>query len=101
MQTLGIVGGGIAGGTLAAVLSKDFDTFLFEKGRFGQEQTEHSSGVNHPGLIHEPDTWKAYHCPRGNKLNWEYIKSKEGTPYEIPHRNDGELIIASTDDDVP
>jgi L-2-hydroxyglutarate oxidase LhgO len=101
MALAAVIGGGVVGIAAARMLAKEYETFLFEKKVVGEAQSGHNSGVNHPGIIHDVqhEPLKAFHCVRGNRMNWQYIMSKAGSAYDIPFRADGELIVARTEDE--
>jgi L-2-hydroxyglutarate oxidase LhgO len=97
-----IIGGGVTGTAIARRLVSQYDVAVFDKHRAGEAQSGHNSGVNHPGIIHdaELEPLKSFHAVRGNRMNWEYIKSKIGSPFEIRFRDEGELIVARTEDEL-
>lgn len=97
-----IVGAGVIGTAIAGRLVSLHDVAIFDKYRAGEAQSGHNSGVNHPGIIHdaELEPLKSFHAVRGNRMNWEYIRSKIDSPYEIQFRQDGELIVARTETEL-
>ncbi|HEX2976584.1 MAG TPA: FAD-dependent oxidoreductase, partial [Bacteroidales bacterium] len=91
--TITIIGAGVIGLAIAEELSAEIPgVFLLERhSSFGQETSSRNSEVIHTGIYYPEGSLKAKLCVEGNKLLYDYCRK-----YEIPHKNCGKLIIAST-----
>ncbi len=92
-----IIGGGVIGLAIAEELSANHgEVFLIEKhNTFGQETSSRNSEVIHAGIYYTKDSLKAKLCVEGNRLLYDYCRK-----YDIPYKNCGKLIVATTDDEV-
>jgi glycerol-3-phosphate dehydrogenase len=88
-----IIGGGVVGCAIARALSMKWDdVFLLEAlPKLGLGASSRNSGVIHSGLYYPPESLKARHCVRGNRLTYEFCAS-----HGVPHRRIGKLVVASS-----
>jgi glycerol-3-phosphate dehydrogenase len=86
-----IIGGGVVGCAIAAALAERYDdVFLLEAlPRVGMLTSSRNSGVIHAGLYYPPNSLKAKHCLRGNRLTYEFCAA-----HAVPHRRTGKLVVA-------
>lgn len=92
-----IIGAGVIGLAIAEKVSEEHDNvFLIEKHTsFGQETSSRNSEVIHAGIYYDKDSLKARLCVEGNRLLYDYCKK-----YDVPHRNCGKLIVATTEEEI-
>ena len=92
-----IIGAGVIGLAIAEEVSvKHQGVYLLEKHTsFGQETSSRNSEVIHAGIYYTKGSLKAKLCVTGNKLLYEYCRK-----YDVPHRNCGKLIVATTENEV-
>ncbi|MBI2609296.1 MAG: NAD(P)/FAD-dependent oxidoreductase [Deltaproteobacteria bacterium] len=92
MSRIVIIGAGIVGSSLAALLSenKKHEVHVIEKNqKIAEGVTSRNSGVIHSGLYYAQDSLKAQLCIEGQKLLYEWCEK-----YKVPHQKTGKLIIA-------
>ena len=87
-----IIGGGVIGLSIAREISKSGrETIVLEKNdRAGDVTSSRNSGVIHAGIYYPEDFLKSKLCVEGNRLIYEYAKSKK-----INHKQYGKYIIAT------
>jgi L-2-hydroxyglutarate oxidase LhgO len=92
-----IIGAGVIGLAIAEKLSGiRKNVFLIEKHpTFGQETSSRNSEVIHAGIYYPQGSLKAKLCVEGKGLLYEYCDK-----YEIPYKNCGKLIVATTIDEI-
>ncbi|MBI2035681.1 MAG: FAD-dependent oxidoreductase [Candidatus Liptonbacteria bacterium] len=97
-----VIGGGVLGAVsawkLAGKYERQKDTvYLFEKNAcLGEEQTTHSSGVNHADIYYPPGTLKSRLCVLGNRKSKEFFL-RHGVPYHSAIG--GKMVVAVTPED--
>ncbi len=95
-KTIGIIGGGIVGLSVAWQLSKrlkekDYAFFLLEKEKeLAFHQTGHNSGVLHSGIYYKPNSLRASNCHTGRTAMVDFCNK-----YHIPHDVCGKVIVAT------
>ena len=74
-----IIGGGVIGLSIAREISKSGrETIVLEKNdRAGDVTSSRNSGVIHAGIYYPEDFLKSKLCVEGNRLIYEYAKSKK------------------------
>jgi L-2-hydroxyglutarate oxidase LhgO len=91
MQVL-VVGAGVVGLAIArrAALA-GHEVIVAEATRgIGNGVSSRNSEVIHAGIYYPPGSKRAYHCPRGRRLMYEFCAS-----HGVPHRKCGKLIVAT------
>src|SRR5277367_2504400 len=88
-----IIGGGVVGCAIAAVLSRRWqDVFLVEQfPNLGMSTSTRNSGVIHSGIYYPKNSLKARLCLEGNQLTKEFCAK-----HHVPHRNCGKLVVAKS-----
>lgn len=91
MQVL-VVGAGVVGLAIARALAlKGHEVIVAEATRgIGNGVSSRNSEVIHAGMYYPSGSLRAYHCPRGRRMLYEYCAS-----HGIPHRKCGKLIVAT------
>ena len=92
-----IIGGGVIGLSIAREISKSGrETIVLEKNdRAGDVTSSRNSGVIHAGIYYPEDFLKSKLCVEGNRLIYEYAKSKK-----INHKQYGKFIIATSESEL-
>lgn len=92
-----IIGAGVIGLAIGERLSGCFrNVFVIEKHpTFGQETSSRNSEVIHAGIYYPQGSLKAKLCVEGKNLLYEYCRN-----YDIPFKNCGKLIVATTPDEI-
>jgi L-2-hydroxyglutarate oxidase len=94
MKTIGIVGGGIVGLTIAHKVQQKYPNFkvvLFEKeDKIGKHQSGRNSGVLHCGLYYQPGSLKAQLAVTGIKKMTEFCQL-----HSLPHEICGKVVVAN------
>ena len=92
-----IIGGGVIGLSIAREISKfGRETIVLEKNdRAGDVTSSRNSGVIHAGIYYPEDFLKSKLCIEGNRLIYEYAKSKK-----INHKQYGKYIIATKESEL-
>ncbi|MEA2980047.1 MAG: hypothetical protein QOF09_1870 [Alphaproteobacteria bacterium] len=91
MQVL-VVGAGVVGLAIArAVALKGHEVIVAEgtKG-IGNGVSSRNSEVIHGGMYYPTGSLRAYHCPRGRRLMYDFCAS-----HGVPHKKCGKLIVAT------
>ncbi len=95
-----IIGGGVVGLAVARELTlamPDKSVILIERHhRFGEEISSRNSEVVHAGLYYASAPLKEASCVLGREKLYDYARR-----YNIPHRQCGKLICATTSEQLP
>jgi L-2-hydroxyglutarate oxidase LhgO len=96
MQLL-VVGAGVVGLAVArAAALKGHEVIVAEQTKgIGNGVSSRNSEVIHGGMYYPTGSLRAYHCPRGRRLMYEFCVS-----HGVPHRKCGKLIVATEDAEV-
>src|SRR3569623_3676774 len=96
MQVL-VVGAGVVGLAVArAAALKGHDVIVAEMTKgIGNGVSSRNSEVIHGGMYYPTGSLRAYHCPRGRRLMYEFCAS-----HGVPHRKCGKLIVATEEGEV-
>jgi len=92
-----IIGAGVIGLAIGENVSREHsDIFVVEKHQtFGQETSSRNSEVIHAGIYYPEGSLKAQLCLRGKNLLYDFCRK-----YEIPFKNCGKLIVATSDEEI-
>ncbi|MQL87031.1 hypothetical protein Taro_019563 [Colocasia esculenta] len=93
-----VIGAGAVGIATARELAlKGRDVLLLESAStFGTGTSSRNSEVIHAGIYYPRDSLKARLCVRGRELLYKYCSDRE-----IPHKQIGKLIVATSPSEVP
>ena len=96
MQIL-VVGAGVVGLAVArAAALRGHDVIVTEQTRgIGNGVSSRNSEVIHGGMYYPTGSLRAYHCPRGRRMLYEFCAS-----HGVPHRKCGKLIVATEDAEI-
>src|SRR6185437_5655495 len=96
MQIL-VVGAGVVGLAVAREAARQgHDVIVAEMTLgIGNGVSSRNSEVIHGGMYYPTGSLRAYHCPRGRRLMYEFCAS-----HGVPHRKCGKLIVATEDAEV-
>ena len=96
MQVL-VVGAGVVGLAMArAAALKGHEVIVAEATRgIGNGVSSRNSEVIHGGMYYPTGSLRAYHCPRGRRMLYQFCAS-----HGVPHRKCGKLIVATEDAEV-
>ena len=96
MQVL-VVGAGVVGLAVArAAARKGHEVVVAEMTKgIGNGVSSRNSEVIHGGMYYPTGSLRAFHCPRGRRLMYEFCAS-----HGVPHRKCGKLIVATEDAEV-
>jgi L-2-hydroxyglutarate oxidase LhgO len=97
MQVL-VVGAGAVGlavARAAAVAGHDVVVAEATSG-IGTGVSSRNSEVIHAGLYYPTGSRRAYHCPRGRRMLYDFCPS-----HGVPHRKCGKLVVATNADELP
>jgi L-2-hydroxyglutarate oxidase LhgO len=96
MQVL-VVGAGVVGLAVArAAAMASHEVIVAEATRgIGNGVSSRNSEVIHGGMYYPTGSLRAYHCPRGRRMLYEFCAS-----HGVPHRKCGKLIVATEDGEV-
>src|SRR5438552_6914449 len=91
MQVL-VVGAGVVGLAVArAAASAGHDVVVAEAASgIGTGVSSRNSEVIHAGLYYPTSSRRAYHCPRGRRMLYDFCAS-----HGVPHRKCGKLVVAT------
>ncbi len=91
MQVL-VVGAGVVGLAVArAAALKGHEVIVAEQTKgIGNGVSSRNSEVIHGGMYYPTGSLRAYHCPRGRRMLYEFCAS-----HGVPHRKCGKLIVAT------
>src|SRR6476659_159754 len=96
MQVL-VVGAGVVGLAIArAAALKGHEVIVAEATKgIGNGVSSRNSEVIHGGMYYPTGSLRAFHCPRGRRMMYEFCAS-----HGVPHRKCGKLIVATEDAEV-
>ena len=96
MQVL-VVGAGVVGLAMArAAALEGHEVIVAEATRgIGNGVSSRNSEVIHGGMYYPTGSLRAYHCPRGRRMLYQFCAS-----HGVPHRKCGKLIVATEDAEV-
>ena len=91
-----IIGGGVVGLAIASEICEIYDNVIVieKESDFGQHVSSRHSGVIHSGIYYKPDSLKAKLCVEGNKLLYDFARSRD-----IDYLNCGKLVVRETTGD--
>ena len=91
MQVL-VVGAGVVGlaGARAAALAGHDVVVAEAASAMGTGISSRNSEVIHAGLYYPTGSLRAYHCPRGRRMLYDFCAS-----HGVPHRKFGKLVVAT------
>src|SRR5262245_17803345 len=97
MQVL-VVGAGVVGLACArAAALAGHDVVVAEAANaIGTVTSSRNSEVIHAGLYYPTGSKRAYHCPRGRRMLYDYCVS-----HGVPHRKCGKLVVATHTEERP
>ena len=93
MQIL-VVGAGVVGLAVArAAALAGHEVIVAEQAAgIGHGISSRNSEVIHAGIYYPSGSLRAYHCPRGRRMLYDYCAS-----HGVPHRKCGKLVVATND----
>jgi L-2-hydroxyglutarate oxidase LhgO len=96
MQVL-VVGAGVVGLAIArAAAMAGHEVIVAEAASaIGTGVSSRNSEVIHAGLYYPTGTKRAYHCPRGRRMLYEFCAS-----HGVPHRKCGKFVVATNDSEA-
>ena len=96
MQVL-VVGAGVVGLAVArAAAIAGHDVVVAETASgIGTGVSSRNSEVIHAGLYYPTGSRRAYHCPRGRRMLYDFC-----TSHGLPHRKCGKLVVATNADEI-
>ncbi len=96
MQVL-VVGAGVVGLAVAraAALAGHEVVVAEATSAIGTGVSSRNSEVVHAGLYYPTGSKRAYHCPRGRRMLYEFCAS-----HGVPHRKCGKLVVATNDSEI-
>ena len=96
MQVL-VVGAGVVGLAVArAAAIAGHDVVVAEAASgIGTGVSSRNSEVIHAGLYYPTGSRRAYHCPRGRRMLYDFCAS-----HGVPHRKCGKLVVATNADEI-
>src|SRR5690349_17869010 len=96
MQVL-VVGAGVVGLAIArAAAMAGHEVIVAEAASaIGTGVSSRNSEVIHDGPYYRTGTSRAYHCPRGRRMLYEFCAS-----HGVPHRKCGKLVVATNDSEA-
>jgi L-2-hydroxyglutarate oxidase LhgO len=97
MQVL-VVGAGVVGLAVArAAAHAGHDVVVAEAtSGIGTGVSSRNSEVIHAGLYYPTGSRRAYHCPRGRRMLYDFCAS-----HGVPHRKCGKLVVATRAEELP
>jgi L-2-hydroxyglutarate oxidase LhgO len=96
MQVL-VVGAGVVGLAVArAVAQRGHEVIVAEaESGIGTGVSSRNSEVIHGGLYYPTGSLRAYHCPRGRRMLYDFCAT-----HGVPHRKYGKLVVATNESEV-
>src|SRR6187397_2752223 len=96
MQVL-VVGAGVVGLAIARAAARNgHEVIVTEQTKgIGNGVSSRNSEVIHGGMYYPTGSLRAYHCPRGRRVLYEFCAS-----HGVPHRKCGKLIVATEDAEI-
>lgn len=96
IRTLVIGAGAVGLATAMELSSHDPDLVVVDKEQsFGRHTSSRNSEVIHAGHYYRPGSLKARLCVEGNQILYRYLNENQ-----IPHKNTGKLIVATTEEEL-
>lgn len=97
MQAL-VVGAGVVGLAIARALAlQGHDVIVAEAtSGIGNGVSSRNSEVIHAGMYYPSGSLRAYHCPRGRRMLYDFCES-----HGVPHKKCGKLIVATEAGEIP
>src|SRR6185312_16986484 len=92
-----VIGAGVVGLACAAALAeRGRDVIVAEAaGGIGTGVSSRNSEVIHAGLYYPTGSKRAWHCPRGRRMLYEFCAS-----HGVPHRKCGKLVVATSEGEI-
>src|SRR6478736_5842102 len=92
-----VVGAGVVGLAIArAAAMAGHEVIVAEAASaIGTGVSSRNSEVIHAGLYYPTGTKRAYHCPRGRRMLYEFCAS-----HGVPHRKCGKFVVATNDSEA-
>jgi L-2-hydroxyglutarate oxidase LhgO len=92
-----VVGAGVVGLAIARKAALDgHDVIVAEAANaIGTGVSSRNSEVIHAGLYYTTGSKRAYHCPRGRRMLYEFC-----TSHGVPHVKCGKLVVATSDPEI-
>src|SRR3569833_938522 len=87
-----VIGEGVVGLAIASAAARDGNEMIVaerNKG-IGNGVSSRNSEVIHGGMYYPTGSLRAYHCPLGRRLMYEFCAS-----HGVPHRKCGKLLVAT------
>ena len=96
MQVL-VVGAGVVGLAVARAAARNGHEVIVAEATkgIGNGVSSRNSEVIHAGLYYPTGSKRAWHCPRGRRMLYDFCAS-----HGVPHRKCGKLIVATEDAEV-
>ncbi len=96
MQVL-VVGAGVVGLAIARKAALDGHEVIVAEAMnaIGTGVSSRNSEVIHAGLYYPTGSKRAYHCPRGRRMLYEFCAS-----HGVPHRKCGKLVVATSEPEI-
>ncbi len=96
MQVL-VVGAGVVGLAIARRAALDgHDVIVAEAANaVGTGVSSRNSEVIHAGLYYTTGSKRAYHCPRGRRMLYDFCVS-----HGVPHKKCGKLVVATSEPEI-
>ncbi|HEX3163916.1 MAG TPA: FAD-dependent oxidoreductase, partial [Pseudolabrys sp.] len=96
MQIL-VVGAGVIGLAVArATALAGHEVIVAEStASIGTGVSSRNSEVIHAGLYYPTGSKRAYHCPRGRRMLYDFCAT-----HGVPHRKCGKLVVATNDSEI-
>jgi L-2-hydroxyglutarate oxidase LhgO len=96
MQVL-VVGAGVVGLAIARAAARAGHEVIVAEAAaaIGTGISSRNSEVIHAGLYYPTGTKRAYHCPRGRRMLYEFCAS-----HGVPHRKCGKLVVATDESEA-
>src|SRR5262252_3041121 len=92
-----VVGAGVVGLAIArgAALAGHEVIVAEAADGIGTGISSRNSEVIHAGLYYPTGSKRAYHCPRGRRMLYDFCAS-----HGVPHRKCGKLVVATNDGEI-
>jgi L-2-hydroxyglutarate oxidase LhgO len=92
-----VVGAGVVGLAIARQAAlRGHDVIVAEAANaIGTGVSSRNSEVVHAGLYYTTGSLRAYHCPRGRRMLYEFCAS-----HGVPHRKCGKLVVATSEPEI-
>jgi L-2-hydroxyglutarate oxidase LhgO len=92
-----VVGAGVVGLAIArqAALAGHEVIVAEATGGIGNGVSSRNSEVIHAGLYYPTGSKRAYHCPRGRRMLYEFCAS-----HGVPHKKCGKLVVATSEGEI-